>query len=140
MILEWKETVAEADHHVQEATKYQKPIDPILSDPLCWLARRSKHTLVCHPVGYHWYVFAGRGNDCIENKLLLLAMRRSQPGWSQALGRGGMGPGFFVWALLDWDAVIRQRGGLYLGQGGNPNQRVTEHFMEEFLSQQSVVI
>jgi hypothetical protein len=54
------------------------------------------------------------------------------------MGQGGMGPGIFVWALLDWDAVIRQWRGLFLGQGGNPIQRVTQHVMEEFLFSQSV--
>jgi hypothetical protein len=49
MILEWRECVVEANHHVEES-------NPILSDPLCWLAKRSEHTVVCHPCGYHHVV------------------------------------------------------------------------------------
>ena len=46
--------------------------DPMLGDPLFWMTKASKHTLVMHPVGWHVDIFADNGKDCIENKLCLV--------------------------------------------------------------------
>jgi hypothetical protein len=45
---------------------------------ISWLAMASKHTLVCHPIGWHIDVFANNGKDCIENKVCLLSRSRSK--------------------------------------------------------------
>jgi len=54
-----------------------------------------RHTLVCHPVGYHRDVFSRYGLESLENKVCFV-----YEGYG-GLGRGGC-DGKFVFALLDW--------------------------------------
>ena len=123
----------------QKAEAHAK--DPMLGDPLFWMAKASKHTLVMHPVGWHIDIFADNGKDCIENKLCLVSWDRTDFSRTDlALGRGGLGPGGFVFGLLDWDAPVRHRRHVFLVNGGNPKQRVTQSRMETFLSNQPAVV
>jgi len=130
----------------EEIDQGHKPPDfeyKIFSNPCSWLALWSSHTLVTHSVRYHLDVFAKirnkKGTDCIENKLLALHFLLSTFKGNLALGRGGAGPGIYLWALLDWQAPIRARHRVYLEQGGNPTVRVTQSVMDDFLSQQAIV-
>eukprot|EP00957_Ditylum_brightwellii_P111250 8483331-Ditylum_brightwellii.AAC.1 len=50
------------------------------------------------PQGY----FSKNSGDKIENKVLLVATDRSDINVQFALGRGGPGPGIFIYAILDW--------------------------------------
>jgi len=67
-----------------------------------YLARDCRLTLLSHPVGYHRDSFAHNRGDKIENKILLISQHRSNKKSTIAMGRGGCGPGVFVYALLDW--------------------------------------
>jgi hypothetical protein len=67
-----------------------------------YLAKSCRLTLLAHPVGYHRDTFSNNSGDKIENKLLLVSKDRSFAASKVALGRGGSGPGVFVYALLDW--------------------------------------
>jgi len=61
-----------------------------------------RHTLVCHPVGYHRDVFSGSRLESLENKVCFVYEGRA------GLGRGGF-KGKFVFALLDWLSVAAPR-------------------------------
>ena len=67
-----------------------------------YMARRCRLTLLAHAVGYHKDTFSNNNGDKIENKILLVSKDRSDTSSQVALGRGGAGPGIFVYALLDW--------------------------------------
>ena len=66
------------------------------------MAKKCRVTLLAHAVGYHRDIFSNNSGDKIENKLLLVSHDRSNTKSDVALGRGGAGPGVFVYALLDW--------------------------------------
>lgn len=51
MMIDWIEAQQHASHYIANTPTPDQ--DPIKCDPLCWLAMMSKHTLVCHPVGWH---------------------------------------------------------------------------------------
>eukprot|EP00957_Ditylum_brightwellii_P185847 14149631-Ditylum_brightwellii.AAC.1 len=53
------------------------------------------------PVGYHKDTFSKSSGDTIENKMLLVARDGSDTNMQFALGRGGAGPGIFLYAVLD---------------------------------------
>jgi hypothetical protein len=109
--------------------------DPVLGDPLHWMAKESKHTLVMHPVGWHFDIFADNGKDCIENKLCLVSWDRTDFSRTDLpLGRGGLGPGSFVFGLLDWNGPARRRRQVYIDNGGDAGQRVTQQRMETFMA------
>jgi hypothetical protein len=101
-------------------------------DIIAFLGGRNKHTMVCHPVGYHLDVF----NDklpSLENRVCFV-----HPRLAPACGRGGAGPGVFVWALLDWrNSSTGQRRRDYLSQGGNPKQKVTDEFWNKWSAAQN---
>jgi hypothetical protein len=67
-----------------------------------YLALNCRLTLLAHSVGYHRDTFSDNSGDKIENKVLLVNKDRSNVGNKIAMGRGGAGPGIFVYALLDW--------------------------------------
>ncbi len=71
---------------------------------------------MCYAVGFHIDVFAERGTDVIENKIVLVARRRSDLTTPKPLGRGGLGDGIYVFALLDWEAPQRASRRRYLLQ------------------------
>jgi hypothetical protein len=96
-------------------------------DILAFFGGRNKHTMVCHPVGYHLNVFSNN-LPSMENKVCFVL-----PGLAQECGRGGAGPGVFVWALLDWRNLSSgQRRRDYLSQGGNPSQKVKKEFWKKW--------
>ena len=67
------------------------------------LSIAAEHTLVTHPVGYHLDSFSKNGgHDIIENKICLVNKQKSDYKSDFSLGRGGCGPGIFVYAILDW--------------------------------------
>jgi hypothetical protein len=80
------------------------------------MALNSKHSLVCYAVGFHIDVFAEKGTDVIENKIVLVARKRSDLTTPKPLGRGGLGDGMYVFALLDWEAPTRARRRRYIIQ------------------------
>jgi hypothetical protein len=88
--------------HKQDNVLLREAIDPIWSDPLCWLALWANHTLVCHPVGYHQDVFSKNSSDTIENKIMLLSMGRTRWDENVPLGRTGFGNSCYTFCLLDW--------------------------------------
>ena len=91
-------------------------------------ASSNKHTMVCHPVGYHTDFFAN-GKTSLENKEL-----RVHPGLAPQMGRGGAGGGKYVFALLDWvNENSGRRRRVYLANGGNRESRVTESVWQQFL-------
>ena len=132
MLQEWIKAKQKATNYIATC---QGTKEELYSNPLYHLSLISKHTLVLHPVSFHRDVFANNGTNCIENKILLLSNRRSD--WSQtsALGRGGLGPGAYVFALLDWDANVKGRRTRYLELGGPAEVRVNQTIMDNFLSQ-----
>ena len=68
-----------------------------------YLALAAYHTLVTHPVGFHIDSFSCHGNgDVIENKICLINKQKSNSITEIPLGRGGCGPGIYVFAILDW--------------------------------------
>ena len=68
-----------------------------------YLSMAAEHSLVTHPVGYHLDAFSRHGSgDVIENKICLLNVQKSNCNSEYALGRGGCGPGKYVFAILDW--------------------------------------
>ena len=67
------------------------------------LSLKAQHSLVTHPVGFHLDAFSAyRSSDMIENKICLFNVQKSDSSSKLALGRGGCGPGVFVYAILDW--------------------------------------
>ena len=83
-------------------------------------------------MGYHRDTFSDRSGDKIENKILLVARDRSNLGSKNALGRGGAGPGLFVFALLDWRQSTRARRRRWIRIGGDAHLRVTQRMIDEF--------
>ena len=74
------------------------------------LSMAAEHSLVTHPVGYHWDHFSKRGSgDVIENKICLVNVQKSNSHNQYALGRGGCGPGRFVFAILDWGSGLNNK-------------------------------
>ena len=67
-----------------------------------YLAKNCSLALLTHAVGYHKDTFSKNSGDNIENNILLVSKDRSNTNSTIALGRGGAGPGVFVFALLDW--------------------------------------
>jgi hypothetical protein len=59
-------------------------------------------------------VFAERGTDMIENKIVLVARRHSDLTTPEPLGQGGLDDGIYVFALLDWEAPARAHRRCYL--------------------------
>ena len=59
------------------------------------LAALNNFTFVGHSVGYHKDTFKS-GVPVLENKICFF-----EPTITNSTGRGGKGPGKFVWALLD---------------------------------------
>ena len=98
-----------------------------------YLAMNSRHTLLCHAVKYHRDVFSDNSGDKIENKILLISRSRSNTTQEIALGRGGAGKGVFVYAILDWTGPSRARRQRYIDLGGDPNERVTQRLLDDFL-------
>lgn len=109
-----------------EARGMGKSCDEIIA----LVSAKNKYTMVCYPVGFHIDHF-NKGEESLENKVCFV-----HPRFKETCGRGGAGPGVFVWALLDWKydrpGLRRQQ---FLALGGNPNKRVTQPAMEEFLTQ-----
>lgn len=60
-----------------------------------------EHTIVCHPVGYHNDVFKDGITSYLENRVVMEYLRLSNVD-HHPLGRGGLEPGKYTWALLDW--------------------------------------
>jgi hypothetical protein len=96
------------------------------------LALNASHTLVTHPVGFHRDVFSS-GQAEIENKLLIVSFDRSKLGEKLARGRGGAGPGIFVYAILDWGNETKARRTRFLQLGGDATVRVTQQIMDDWL-------
>ena len=67
-----------------------------LLDQIIKVSLSNHHTLVQHPVGYHFDVFADRVPK-LENRMCFVDHQEKS-----SVGRGGAGPSKFVWALLDW--------------------------------------
>ena len=65
------------------------------------IALSVEHTLVTHPVGFHFDTFFHHGSDVIENKICLWNFQKSDKTFPYAKGRGGYGPGNYVFAILD---------------------------------------
>jgi hypothetical protein len=74
MMIDWIEARQEhaCSHHVQNTPTLSQ--DSIKSNPLCWLAMMSKHTLVCHPVGWHMDVFAKAKCRMVTRQVLVPLM------------------------------------------------------------------
>mmetsp|Transcript_23622 Transcript_23622/g.34712 ORF Transcript_23622/g.34712 Transcript_23622/m.34712 type:complete len:561 (+) Transcript_23622:138-1820(+) len=90
MLGEWEEA-----KHMQQSDAFKKSQG-------YYLAKKCRITLLAHAVGYHRDTFSNNSGDKIENKLLLVSHDSSNTKLDVALGRGGAGPGVFVYALLDW--------------------------------------
>ena len=73
----------------------------------------NKHTIVCHPVGFHIDRFNGDAPS-LENKVCFNL--RDMKGLGE--GRGGSDTGGFVYALLDWEHARRNRRRIYVENGG----------------------
>ena len=101
-------------------------------EALVQFVAHNKHTLVCHPVGYHKDVFA-QGKECLENKICFQASGRHSP----RMGRGGLGQGRFVFAILDW--ANNDRGQLQRtlrASGVARKQRVTRRIVKKVYKHQ----
>ena len=79
-----------------------------------------QHSLVTHPVGFHFDAYSRHGHgDVIENKICLVNINKNNRHCTTALGRGGSGPGKYVFAILDW--------GNGLNHNTNTVSRLTDH-------------
>ena len=59
-----------------------------------------QHSLVTHPVGFHLDAYSRQGHgDVIENKICLVNIQKSNKKCKNALGRGGYGPGRYVFEI-----------------------------------------
>eukprot|EP00978_Attheya_sp_CCMP212_P027972 scaffold95216_cov68-Attheya_sp.AAC.10 len=86
------------------------------------LAMNASHTLVTHAVGFHRDIFSS-GQAEIKSKLLMVSFDRSDLSETIARGRGGGGPGFFVYAILDWGNETKHHRQQYLELGGSATVR-----------------
>ena len=93
----------------------------------------NRHTLVCHPVGYHQDIFTN-DKPCLENKICFMTENLSEK--YLGTGRGGAGPGKFVFAILDWEGYQRTRRSTYIAISGNADPpNVTEQLWQQFIAQ-----
>ena len=87
------------------------------------LAKENKFSVVAYPVCYHYDVFKEQ-SPSLENKICFSFAAESDGN----LGRGGDGPGRFVFALLDWqNESSGRRRRRFIGAGGliGHNERLT---------------
>ena len=106
-------------YSLNRARRYsQLMLDKTLSSreaTLCNYVGENKHTLVQHPVGYH-FDYLHRNEPGLENKQLFSSKRYNVQYGS---GRGGSGYNNFVFAILDWrhtQSGLRHQ--IYLQNGG----------------------
>ena len=67
-----------------------------MHDMIYKVSMSNHHTLVQHPVGYHFDKFHGN-KPKLENRMCFIDSEVDDD-----VGRGGAGPSKFVWALTDW--------------------------------------
>ena len=78
------------------------------------LATLNKFSVVAYPVCYHYDIFKDRAPS-LENKICFSFASES----NESIGRGGDGPGRFVFALLDWqNKVSGTRRRKFIAAGG----------------------
>ena len=87
------------------------------------LSLENKYSVVAYPVCYHYDIFKEQ-SPSLENKICFSFKADSY----QNIGRGGDGPGQFVFAFLDWqNEASGQRRRRFIGGGGDIgcNERLT---------------
>ena len=120
--------VANQLHQLREARNKGRTREEII----CLVSMLNRYTMVCHPVALHLDKF--HGNEAsLENKVCFIHNRKSDD-----CGRGGAGPGNYVWALLDWQYErSNPRRAEYLALGGSPQVRVTNDVWTAFQIQRN---
>ena len=102
-----------------------------------WIAITNRHSLVCHPVSFHKDVFANKEGDKLENKICLVNFRRSNQKEELPLGRGGAGPGYYVFAIIDWEGTKKKRRKIYVDATQDAARRVTAPFFRNWVINQA---
>ena len=134
-----REAVLNALHEIESEKKYIKWLSKKVPPGHKWmnktkhllklLALRNKFSVVAYPVGYHFDIF--KSNEAsLENKICFSFEADN----TKDRGRGGDGPGRYVFALLDWtNGGSNSRRRRFIANGGilDAGQRLTSDMWQE---------
>lgn len=135
VLQQWARCIVSAANYKQTNKKSKSAKYFVMSSPLHLMAKTNKHTLIRTVVSGHVDEFPPNklndNSEDWENIRRLVCHKPPDIDSKYSIGRGGMGPGIYVFALIDWDAR-RERRTQYLVAGGDPQVRLTQQLFEEF--------
>ena len=116
--------------HPDEATKHLLGLKKNMH---FWTSASNRHSLVCHPVSFHTDVFAKKQGDKLENKTCFALPQCASKCNVVPLGRGGAGPGCFVFASIDWEGVKVRRRRVCITATQDVARHVTSTFFHDWV-------